>query len=288
MTDVVSGSIPESSMLGRYIQAGRGRTRLLPPHSRNPQDAVTVEDWVAHRMVESGKVVLRGELGPFGNIFGGLMYPALTVPEVRYVDDPDPWPSLEVANAHIAALPDDRSALVNRFQENLDATRSARDWFTTEVSRTHELAAAVLLSALPPSQTKVCLAYLMEDYWGRRAGWPDLILLDLAGDDIAGVEFVEVKSHKDRLRADQRAWFCANAARLHLPAQVLRIVEDGPRTDAAGCSWPYEPPTRVWAPDTGTKHPLIEELVTSDREWRDRVRIEVADRRASFAARQVD
>jgi hypothetical protein len=35
-------------------------------------------------------------------------------------------------------------------------------------------------------------------------------------------------------------------------------------------------------------HPLIEKLVISDRECRDRVRAEVADRRASFAAGQVD
>lgn len=247
-----------------------------------------VEDWVANRLVEEGKVVLRGELAPIGNIFGGLMFPVLSVSRVHYVGQPDPWPSADKAIRHIESLPDDRRGLVDYFQDNLDGSRPGREWFTTEVSRAHELAAAALLSALSPRQAKACLAYLIEDFWGRRAGWPDLIVLEMAAADVLGVELVEVKSKRDRLGTAQKAWFAANEARLHLPASVLRVVEDGPRSETGMLAWPYEPPPLVWASRSSASHPVIRELVTADRTRRDRVRREVVERCTAFTAQESD
>jgi hypothetical protein len=56
-----------------------------------------------------------------------------------------------------------------------------------------------LIEILPPDNVLAVLRYLIEDYWGRFVGWPDLLLW--RGDEIL---MVEVKSSSDRLSAEQK------------------------------------------------------------------------------------
>jgi hypothetical protein len=54
------------------------------------------------------------------------------------------------------------------------------------------------------------LRYLVEDYWGRRSGWPDLFIF--RGNEFF---FSEVKSATDKLGKSQQRWLRENRERLH-------------------------------------------------------------------------
>ncbi|MHB9880653.1 VRR-NUC domain-containing protein [Pacificimonas sp. ICDLI1SI03] len=75
-----------------------------------------------------------------------------------------------------------------------------------------------LLEILPPQTIKAILHYLVQDYWGRYLGWPDL-LLHREGE----FRFVEVKSSSDRLSDDQKRWIADNHNVLKLPFSIAKI-----------------------------------------------------------------
>ncbi len=75
-----------------------------------------------------------------------------------------------------------------------------------------------LLRILPAVSTVQMLKYLIEDYWGRYLGWPDLLAWQ--GDEFL---FVEVKLSPDKLSDQQRRWVEQNQARLHLPFKLAKI-----------------------------------------------------------------
>ena len=49
------------------------------------------------------------------------------------------------------------------------------------------------------------LRYLVDDYWGRYLGWPDLMVIRESE-----FKFVEVKSANDKLSEDQQRWIRDN------------------------------------------------------------------------------
>jgi len=62
------------------------------------------------------------------------------------------------------------------------------------------------------------LQYLVEDYWHRYLGWPDLLVW--RRDEYF---LVEVKSSGDKLSEDQKRWIKGNAGRLRLPFKIVKL-----------------------------------------------------------------
>jgi hypothetical protein len=71
---------------------------------------------------------------------------------------------------------------------------------------------------LPAFTLIAILRYLVQNYWGRYLGWPDL----LAYRD-SEVRLVEVKSSGDKLSEDQKRWIADNHEMLKLPLAILKI-----------------------------------------------------------------
>ena len=80
-----------------------------------------------------------------------------------------------------------------------------------------------MIDILPSVSVIEMLRYLIEDYWGRRAGWPDLLVY--RDNEFF---FAEVKSLNDKLGKSQERWIRDNLERLHFPfklAEVLRKLD---------------------------------------------------------------
>ncbi len=75
-----------------------------------------------------------------------------------------------------------------------------------------------LIKILPPETVCQILRYLVNDYWGRYLGWPDL----LAYRD-KEYFFVEVKSSRDKLSPDQKDWIRGNYEELKLPFKMVKV-----------------------------------------------------------------
>lgn len=75
-----------------------------------------------------------------------------------------------------------------------------------------------LVEILPGDALRRILKYLVESYWARYTGWPDLLVYD--GDSFF---FTEVKGSRDKLREDQKRWIEANATELKLPFKLVRL-----------------------------------------------------------------
>lgn len=75
-----------------------------------------------------------------------------------------------------------------------------------------------LIELLPADTVLAILRYLVDDYWGRYLGWPDL-LLHRNGEFL----LVEVKSSSDKLSGDQMRWITDNHAQLKLPFRLAKL-----------------------------------------------------------------
>jgi hypothetical protein len=84
----------------------------------------------------------------------------------------------------------------------------------------HFQVARQLIKILPSASIVEMLRYLVEDYWGRRSGWPDLIIF--RDDEFF---FAEVKSATDKLGKSQQRWLRDNRERLHFPFKLIEFVK---------------------------------------------------------------
>jgi len=75
-----------------------------------------------------------------------------------------------------------------------------------------------LAADLPKALLVKILRYLVDDYWGRYLGWPDLFLCRGAE-----FKFVEVKWGNDQLSDEQRDWVEGNLRHLSIPFELLKI-----------------------------------------------------------------
>ena len=75
-----------------------------------------------------------------------------------------------------------------------------------------------VVEILSPHQVLMILRHLVDNYWERFLGWPDLLLH--RGDDVL---FLEVKSSGDKLSQDQRRWIADNHDRLGLPFKLIKL-----------------------------------------------------------------
>lgn len=79
--------------------------------------------------------------------------------------------------------------------------------------------ARALVELLPRDALYSILRYLVDGYWDRYLGWPDL-LISRQGE----FEFVEVKSSKDKLSVNQKNWIAGNHDLLHFKFRILKIL----------------------------------------------------------------
>ena len=82
----------------------------------------------------------------------------------------------------------------------------------------HIQVARQLIEILPSASIVEMLRYLVEDYWGRRSGWPDLIVFGHNE-----FFFAEVKSATDKLGTSQQRWLHDNRERLHFPFKLVEV-----------------------------------------------------------------
>jgi len=75
-----------------------------------------------------------------------------------------------------------------------------------------------IVSILPAEALQRILQYLVENYWGRYLGWPDLLVYR-EGE----YHFVEVKSSHDKLGEAQKRWIYGNRRYLHLPFRIVKV-----------------------------------------------------------------
>jgi hypothetical protein len=88
-----------------------------------------------------------------------------------------------------------------------------------------------LINILPAVAIIEILRYLIEDYWGRYAGWPDLLVY---GDN--EFFFAEVKSAGDKLGESQERWIRDNHQRLHFPFKLVKVLKTAARGAAASAA----------------------------------------------------
>ena len=79
-----------------------------------------------------------------------------------------------------------------------------------------------LLKILPREAIVRVLKYLIEDYWVRYIGWPDLLVFNEEE-----FLFVEVKASGDKLSGEQRTWIEGNLKSLHFPFKLVKIHKAG-------------------------------------------------------------
>ncbi|MEA2986962.1 MAG: hypothetical protein QOD94_3216 [Alphaproteobacteria bacterium] len=82
-----------------------------------------------------------------------------------------------------------------------------------DVSRAREV-----LHVLPPAVTLTVLRHLVDDYWDRYLGWPDLLCYRENE-----FFFAEVKSSKDKLGQNQKEWIAQNSIGPRLPFKLVKI-----------------------------------------------------------------
>lgn len=224
---------------------------LKAPGSKKAQllmgeQSVTAEDFVRHHFQDRGYSVLQLESRPFHVLFGVYMW-------LLIQDEADPWVRVvgfgertayednEAGDTVWTHLPEDfgKPGYGTRRAEAIDnhlspemGEQSELEWLFDYwlphseklrqylwAHREEDVARArALISILPPKCILQILRYLVEDYWGRYLGWPDL-LAHKEGEYL----FVEVKSSGDKLSNDQRRWIRDNSAVLELPFSLVKL-----------------------------------------------------------------
>ena len=119
----------------------------------------------------------------------------------------------------------DTRDLLFTFDVSVDGSYSLRQylWAHREIDLER---ARQIVAAMSPDSVRSVLRYLLDDYWGRFLGWPDIFAWGCNK-----VLFVEVKLSGDKLSDEQRNWIEGNVETLHLPFKLLKIHKLG---DKAG------------------------------------------------------
>lgn len=120
-------------------------------------------------------------------------------------------------NRHFDLMPADRGALLWLFDYWRSYSVDLRQYLwahrEADVDRARRL-----IEILEPAQILTALRYLIEGYWERYLGWPDL--LAHRGEERL---FIEVKSSADKLTQDQKRWIADNYHRLRLPFRLVKL-----------------------------------------------------------------
>jgi hypothetical protein len=209
-------------------------------------EPVNVEEYVARRYRRDGWNVMLLESSPLHALFGVYMWlfvqdPA--DPRIRMVGTGDRrefdagrqgdpiWFDLpedfgapaygvrrkDAIETHLSAEMLDRSNLLWLFDYWVEPSFPLRNYLWAH----HEedvRAARNLVEVLPPATVVEILRYLVENYWDRYVGWPDLFVWK-TGEFF----FAEVKGSGDKLSEDQKRWVTDNAERLRVPFKLVKL-----------------------------------------------------------------
>lgn len=230
---------------GTYVR-GAGKDRPIFHNG----DRMSVEAFAASKLREAGNRVIPTESRPFHALFGTLMW--------SWVQDPaDPRVRVvgfggrdgvgaDARGIIWTGLPDDfgfpghadrrRGALAKHLKEIRPDTADLLWLFNYWTRYSHPLRqylwayerrdlvrARIILRVLGPTRIREILTYLVDGYWQRYLGWPDL----LAWNRRREFFFAEVKSSSDRVREDQLRWLKDNAAILRLPVKIIKVHRRG-------------------------------------------------------------
>src|SRR5579864_2455971 len=221
----------------------RGRRVMIMDGS----EACSVEEYVRRHFNRLGYSATLLENGPIHVLFGTYMWPVLQDGDDRrsrivgFADRqaydagiegrliwcrlPADFGQPEYAtrrakhiNQHMAVLSSQQQRLPHLFDQWLGPSSDLRNYLWAHRPE-HIQVARQLIDVVPPDALMEILRYLIEHYWGRRAGWPDLLIHRRK-------EFMllEVKSARDNLGAAQKGWIRDNHERLHLPFRLVKIV----------------------------------------------------------------
>ena len=118
---------------------------------------------------------------------------------------------------HLASIPEDKEELFWTFDYWIEHSNDFRQYLWAHRASDID-AAKKILNILSPIVIKRILKFLIQDYYQRYLGWPDLLVY--RNDEYF---FVEVKSSKDKLSEDQKNWISNNAKYLDLPFKIYKI-----------------------------------------------------------------
>lgn len=210
--------------------------------------AVSIEDFAIEQLENEGFSVLKTESVPFHVTFGiyaWMLIQDMGDPYVRAVQfgRRDVWEATGKKEMIWCLLPEDfgkpgyaerrRVAIDEFFSKNfradkddllclfdywLEPSLTLRQYLwahrTEDIERAREV-----VRILPADKILLIVRYLLESYWERYLGWPDL----LAWRRAQPVRFIEVKSAKDKLSAEQMEWIEANDSLLGFEFEVIKV-----------------------------------------------------------------
>jgi hypothetical protein len=124
-------------------------------------------------------------------------------------------------DAHFSLLVDDTGELKWLFDYWLKHSEGFRQYLWAhrddDIRRARQL-----LDVLPPAVITKILRYLVDHYWERYLGWPDL--LAYREEEFL---FIEVKSSRDKLSEAQKNWIGDNYRLLHFPFKLVKVHKAG-------------------------------------------------------------
>ncbi|MGI9374562.1 MAG: VRR-NUC domain-containing protein [Tsuneonella suprasediminis] len=208
-------------------------------------EVISAEEFASRHYAEQGWQILQLESVPFHTLFGVMMWMLIQDPidpqsQIVSFGDRNAFEERREKKPIWTHLPSDfgskgyserRAAAIDEhfdemlleddphwlFDYWLQPSEGLRQYLWAH--RPEDIARARrLLEILPFETTKAILRYLVEGYWDRYLGWPDLLLYRQGE-----FKFVEVKSSNDRLSEEQKSWIGDNHDILKLPFAIAKI-----------------------------------------------------------------
>lgn len=209
----------------------------------------TVEDFVQIYYQKKGYKTLTVESRPWHVIFGIYMHLLIEDPFDEKNDKPKGFGNRDDFDNKVKPSrliwmfkPDDfgsayyakrrKKAIIKYFKEMVPKNKSNYMW-TFDYSLPHSenfrqylwahrkediAVAKTLIEVLPSDILTRVLRYLIEDYWNRYLGFPDLFVYN--NEEFF---FTEVKFSSDKLSGEQRNWIVGNETILHLPFKLVKV-----------------------------------------------------------------
>lgn len=123
----------------------------------------------------------------------------------------------EAIKIHHESIPENKDELLWTFDYQIYHSNDLRQYLWAHRQSDIETAKK-LLGILPPRIIKRILKFLIQDYYHRYLGWPDMLVFRNEQ-----FFFAEVKSSKDKLSGDQKDWIRNNSKYLKLPFKIYKI-----------------------------------------------------------------
>jgi len=149
-------------------------------------------------------------------------------PKVVTVTLPDdfgtPANYLRRSNAYASRLDELRASpdFVREFERLVEPSWSMREYLAVHDAELDLARRAI--EVIPRATLCGMLDWTLRDFWNRRRGWPDLLIVRPGA-----YRFVEVKTKQDRLSQEQMIWFewaCGEGA---VACEILKVLPDGSR-----------------------------------------------------------